>query len=104
MPLCCTEDDIIAIARKLAEQAREGDRTSARLVLKYALGDAIKPAKSKQTDAAKPATHKRDFESVAFVSDVAKVLRALDAQEAAERRQAAAAARPGGPPPGTARR
>ena len=31
------EEDMAAIARKLIEQAREGDRTSARLVLKYGL-------------------------------------------------------------------
>jgi hypothetical protein len=32
-----SEDDILTIARKLIEQAREGDNTSARLVLKYGL-------------------------------------------------------------------
>lgn len=32
-----SEEDVRAIARKLIEQAREGDRTSARLVLKYGL-------------------------------------------------------------------
>jgi hypothetical protein len=32
-----TEDDVVTMARKLIEQAREGDTTSARLVLKYGL-------------------------------------------------------------------
>lgn len=33
-----TEDDLRAIAAKLIEQARDGDKTSARLVLKYGFG------------------------------------------------------------------
>ena len=85
-----TEDDIRAIARKLVDQAREGDRTSARLVLKYGLATAV-PAAPKRNIAAKP-----DYSSVSFVADTAKVLRELDALEAQARRQ-------GGPPP-TARR
>lgn len=32
-----TEDDLLTIARKLIDQAREGNATSARLVLKYGL-------------------------------------------------------------------
>lgn len=32
-----TEEDVVAISRKLTEQARQGDKTSARLVLKYGL-------------------------------------------------------------------
>ena len=36
-----TEADVGAIARKLIEQAREGDATSARLVLKYGLGEQM---------------------------------------------------------------
>lgn len=35
------EEDLVAIARTLIDQAREGDTTSARLVLKYALGSVI---------------------------------------------------------------
>src|SRR5262249_55472657 len=44
-PLELPVDDVRAIARKLAEQAREGARTSARLVLKYGLGTALAEAK-----------------------------------------------------------
>jgi hypothetical protein len=36
-----TEADVAAIAHKLIEQAREGDATSARLVLKYGLGEQM---------------------------------------------------------------
>lgn len=35
------EEDMAAIARKLIEQAREGDTTSARLVLKYGLSQVL---------------------------------------------------------------
>jgi hypothetical protein len=36
-----TENDVEAIARKLIEQARNGDNTSARLVLKYGFGELL---------------------------------------------------------------
>ena len=36
-----TEADVEAIARKLIEQARDGDNTSARLVLKYGFGQLM---------------------------------------------------------------
>ena len=36
-----TEDDVKTIARKLIEQARNGDNTSARLVLKYGFGELL---------------------------------------------------------------
>jgi hypothetical protein len=96
-----TEDDIRTIARKLIEQARDGDQTSARLVLKYSLGAALGAGEPKA--AAKP-NFRPDPESAAFVANAAKLLREIDAQEAEERRQAAAAHRPGGPPSGHARR
>jgi hypothetical protein len=39
--LALREEDLAAIARKLMEQAREGDTTSARLVLKYGLSQVL---------------------------------------------------------------
>jgi hypothetical protein len=89
-----TEDDIRTIARKLIEQARDGDQTSARLVLKYSLGAALAAGEPKA--AAKPSV-RPDADQAAFVANAAKLLRELDAEEAEARRQAAAAARPGGP-------
>jgi hypothetical protein len=96
-----TEDDIRVIARKLIDQAREGDVTSARLVLKYSLGAVT----GERQGAAKPST-RPDPEAAAFVANAAKLLREMDAAEREARREAAAAAahRPGGPPPGNPRR
>jgi hypothetical protein len=93
-----TEDDLRAIARKLTEQAREGDRTSARLVLKYGLGTALADAKR----ATKPATASAASEAD-FLATARRVLKEMDMLEAEERRHyaAQAAARPPAAPPPT---
>ena len=95
-----TEDDIRAIARKLTEQAREGDRTSARLVLKYALGDGMPaaPPASAQTPAPKPTSKPSDAE---FHAIAEKALREQMAFEAEMRRGGPGR---GTPPPGNPRR
>jgi hypothetical protein len=88
-----TVDDVRAIARKLTEQAREGDRTSARLVLKYGLGTALADAKHP----AKPAAaHDADF-----LATARGILKEMDRLEAEERRAYAAqtAARTPAPTP-----
>jgi hypothetical protein len=85
-----TVDDVRAIARKLTEQAREGDRTSARLVLKYGLGTALAEAK-------RPPKPAQDAD---FVATAQRILKEMDLLEAEERRAyAAPTARAPVPPP-----
>lgn len=85
-----TVDDVRAIARKLTEQAREGDRTSARLVLKYGLGTAF-------ADAKRPAKPARAPDSD-FLATAQGILKEMDRLEAEERHHAAQTAHAPAPP------
>jgi hypothetical protein len=93
-----TEDDLRAIARKLTEQAREGDRSSARLVLKYSLGAA---AEAKRPT--KPDHGLVGMSPAEFVANAGKILREYDKMEADMCRQPPGT-RPTGPPTGQPRR
>jgi hypothetical protein len=101
-----TRDDLCAISRKLTEQARERNRTSARLLLKYGLGDATLlqtdlalhwEAKDNATTVRKVAGEPTNEEILAQVHAKMREQAALEA----EMRGRSAPAKPGDARPGT---
>ena len=89
-----TLDDVTAIARKLIEQAREGDKTASRLVLKYGLGGlpslAIKSAEKDTTRAV--------FKAAPPTSDVMATIRNRMAEQESLEAEIRGPGRPGAAP------
>jgi hypothetical protein len=88
-----TEDDVEAIARKLIEQARNGDNTSARLVLKHGFGqlmshfetdwalerEAKEAAKAPRSPSVAPPTAPTAEQVMAAIHDKMRAQQALEA-------------------------